>query len=127
MTLTAAEAPISVAGKALNTLIHSYAAPGHSTDLRRSLGAVLHLPYSCSAYTMSATIEHPVCLRSMTKHLATTMSTGGCEGMDRTFKAVEHMRLAATNNRKSLVVLIAASFATRHGALSFVPLIVRVS
>jgi hypothetical protein len=60
---------------------------------------------------MSATIENVVGLHTMTHDLTSAMGTPGREGMDGTFKTVEHMCLTVQSYLHTFIVFIAAHFA----------------
>jgi len=52
---------------------------------------------------------------SVTYHFAATVFTGRCQRLDRAFKAVERVSRTRRDNFETLVVLVAANLALRHG------------
>jgi hypothetical protein len=55
---------------------------------------------------------------SVTYHFAATVFTGRCQRLDRAFKAVERVSRTRRDNFETLVVLVAANLALRHGNFS---------
>jgi hypothetical protein len=65
---------------------------------------------------MGTAEEDTVHLHAMTKDTASAMGTGGCQGMDGTFKAIEYMCLTVLAHFKTFVILVAAHLANSHSA-----------
>lgn len=57
-------------------------------------------------------------LKAVTDNPNATMCACRCQGMDRTFEAIEGVGLATSDHVKRLVVFIPAGFADRHDTAS---------
>ena len=60
--------------------------------------------------TMGTAEEDTIHLHAVTNNTAAAMRARGCQGMDGTFEAVEHMRLTVLAHLKTFVVFVAAYF-----------------
>jgi hypothetical protein len=67
---------------------------------------------------MRAAEKLPTNLGSMAYHFAVTVFTGRCKRLDRAFKAIERVSRASRDNFETLVVVVTANLAFRHGGFS---------
>jgi hypothetical protein len=58
--------------------------------------------------TVGATVEDTIFFHAVTDDAAATMRTSGCQGVDRTFKAVKDMSLTADSHFKTFIVNVSA-------------------
>src|ERR1700730_16479466 len=63
---------------------------------------------------MSAAEKRAAAFESVSADGAATVRASRCQHVNRTFEAIEYMRLAAERDRKRLVVIVAAVLASCH-------------
>src|SRR5262245_52370727 len=86
---------------------------------RAALGAVAQLLHALVLGAVVAA-EHPVVLlQPVADDARAAMGAGGRQRLDRALEAVEGMGLAGHHHLEGFVVIIAASFASRHAASAF--------
>src|ERR1044071_10385673 len=78
-------------------------------------GSVDRPANTCLARAMSTTIKTLARLYPMTNDFAAAMRTLRRHCLDRTFKAIKHVRLACRDDFKCFVIFIAACFTACHG------------
>src|SRR3954464_2903622 len=79
--------------------------------------AIFQLLLPCVIRTMRAAVDVPIRFHAVPDDAALAVLTHRRERMDRAFEAVEHVRLGPHEDGERLVVLVAADFTRRHGAL----------
>jgi hypothetical protein len=68
--------------------------------------------------TMCTAEKDTVHLHAMTKDTASAVGTGGRQGMDGTFKAIEYMRFTILAHFKAFVILVSAHLANSQSAVA---------
>jgi hypothetical protein len=81
--------------------------------------AISHALCSFLAGAIGATVHSSLNFYSMTHDPASTVLTGRSKGYDRTFKAIEYMRLSSHDHVKGLIVFITTYFTLCHAQHSF--------
>jgi hypothetical protein len=79
------------------------------------VGQIVDYPFdSFGMRAVCAAVERTARLDTVADHLAAAVLTHGRQSVDRTFEAVEDMRLAGSDDLKSQVVIVATYFAPGH-------------
>src|SRR5262245_4527424 len=87
----------------------------HSPALQDCSGAIANLRDAFLFGAVGATVDSTVFFHSVTDHMRAAMRASRSERLDCTFKAVEDVTLAVQCHLERFVVVIATSFAYRHG------------
>jgi len=90
----------------------------YSPGLQHFSGAIANLRDAFLFGAVGATVDGTVFFHSVTDHMRAAMGASRSERLDCTFKAVKDVTLAVQCHLERLVVVIATSFAYRHGRLA---------
>jgi hypothetical protein len=90
--------------------------PNHCRPvLRAGVGQIVDDPFdSFGVRAVCAAVERTARLDTVADHLAAAVLTHGRQSVNRTFEAVEDMRLAGSDDLKRQVVIVATYFAPGH-------------
>jgi hypothetical protein len=88
------------------------------TPVAAGLHAVFEFLNAVLAGAMRTAIEDTLTFHAVPDHTAAAVGAGGRQGMDRAFKAIEHVRLPAHAYFKAFVVYVTAHFTSHLTSIS---------